>query len=321
MLFLFKNQLRTTKQAHGYTGSYNNSALLNQLDNANIKDENMDTSYTNLMPPPVINYNAVHESKTTNDEYILPSTGNASGVKTPTSHLYEKFKNGMDFQFSEPVRDEQTGLFVIKLAFTDGVMFEGYGRNKKLAKHHACAVALEGRLNMGPFDLPEGCGFSQSSSSLKPSDKALRNQINAMVGKAKNESFPSPSKDPMYIDPGRIVARVNELHPGIMTSLVSTQDEGKQPLYHCSIKINGNEFLGHGRAKKQAKHDMCSKILRDLHGYNLKPPRAGQDIFCSEDIQTRGRVADKIQDAIVMKFNELCANGVDAVTFFNRFDK
>ena len=292
----------------------------------------MDTSYTNLMPaplvvPPVINHGYARPVPMTSnsaEEYRLPQQNSAPNAKTPTSHLFEKFKSGVDFQFSDTVRDDNTGLFVIKLGFTDGIMFEGYGRNKKLAKHHACAVALEARLQMGPFDLPEGCGFGNKqpmsaplaspNTFIKPEDAALLNQIDSLIGKAKKESFPSPSKDPMYIDPGRIISRVNELHPGIGAHIVSTQDEGKQSLFHCSVNINGTEFLGHGRAKKQAKHDMCSKILRDMHGYNLKAPRAGQEIFCSEDIQTRGRVADKIQDAIVMKFNELCTNGVDQVT-------
>lgn len=287
--------------------------------------QNMDTSYVNLMPPPVINHTRSVPRNNANEEYKLPSTGiSTHDAKTPTSHLFEKFKSGVDFQFSDTIRDDNTGLFVIQLGFTDGVMFEGYGRNKKLAKHHACAVALEARLHMGPFDLPEGCGLgnkqskpgTSSNSFIKPTDAALLNQIDSLIGKAKKDSFPSPSKDPMYVEPGRIISRVNELHPGIGSQIVCTQDEGKQSLFHCSVNIMGTEFLGHGRAKKQAKHDLCSKILRDMHGYNLKAPRAGQEIFCSEDIQTRGRVADKMQDAIVMKFNELCTNGVDQVTGF-----
>ncbi|CAG5114239.1 Oidioi.mRNA.OKI2018_I69.chr2.g8301.t1.cds [Oikopleura dioica] len=288
-------------KAHGYTGSYNSSSLLNDLDKmpAQPMETSSQPSSSNLMPPPVIH----------REEYRLPPARNDNTNKTPISILHERMRKDVDFQFAEAVRDINTGLFMVRVVFTDGIMFDGFGRNKKLAKHHAAALALESRFNMPQFSLPEGAGLGKADQ--KKADIGLLKEIDVMIGKAKKESFPSPSKDPLYIDPAKIISRVNELHPGIGALVVTTQDDGKQPLFHCSVTVNGTEFMGHGRAKKQAKFDMCSKIMRDLHGYNLKAPRAGQEIFCSEDIQTRGRIADKMQDAIVMKFNELCAKGVD----------
>lgn len=282
--------------AHGYTGNIN-QPLMSEVNLEKVQIEPAPV-------PPVTQKPTVPVQLGQTYKLAQKQGGSLPEMeKTPVSVLFETFRQG-DFDIIEGIRDDSSGLFVCHIGLPDGRRFVGYGRSKKLAKHHAAAVTLAETINRTNFNLPEGCGpggAQISSESLKLLEKPIE------VGPECDKLTASTP----YIEPGKVVMRINELHPGLPSTFEFSQDNGKQPLFHARIMMNGTEILGHGRSKKQAKVDLCSKMLRDIHGYSLKPPRPGQEIYCSKSITTRGRVADRFQDAVVMKFNELCQSGLD----------
>ena len=181
----------------------------------------------------------------------------------------------------------------------NGKSFTGFGRNKKGCQHHAAHLALHDVFNVYT-ELPAGAGLLGKPIPLIP---ASSTEVKMEIEGAS--IAPVATLD---IDVKNYAKLVNEKHPGLAFDFRTEGENEKSLTFVATATIGQHIFVGKGRSKKQAKNDSCYKILRDLHKIELHQAQPSQKPCNSDEIQTNGKIADRIQNAIVEQFYALCQN-------------
>ena len=193
---------------------------------------------------------------------------------------------------------------IILLDMRSGERFFGFGRSKKACQHHAAHLALKAIFGI-ETELPDGAGRAVSAPSEMSSSDADSMEVEFATpdGTGDNETK-------------NYTIAVNERCPGLVFSYRTEGSNEKAKVFVASAIVPGSApppdrtFEGRGRSKKQAKYDCCFRILRDYFKVKIESSDPSMRPWDSEEINTKGSTvfADKIQNAIVQKFYELCEN-------------
>lgn len=179
--------------------------------------------------------------------------------------------------------------------------FVGTGRSKKDAKLEASQVALKQLF---------GKDFSTNEAKSETSIEE-----NAQLSVAVNNLNCQEIDSWMELEGKNPVSILNELYPGVIFSLVSSQGPSHAPEFCVTASLAGLTFEGRGNSKKEAKLHASKALLVHIHQVGFDPMTGGLRSKETIKIESQGHSwADKIGSLVRGEYSRI----FDSTTYHKR---
>lgn len=212
----------------------------------------------------------------------------AHGPTLPKNALMQlnEIKPGLEFQLMGQTGPVHAPTFNMKVE-VNGEIFEGAGPTKKKAKLQAAEKALRSfvqfrnaseayqamgkKVNLLDFT-SDTADIGTFINDFEEKAEAENNEITQGVSKPngshanQKSSLPPqpPGKNPVMI--------LNELRPGLKYEFISESGESHTKTFVMQVTVDGVDFEGSGRNKKQAKARAAQAALAQIFNMELFPP-------------------------------------------------
>lgn len=244
--------------------------------------------------------------------------------KSALCTLHEMYR-GLVFNTESQEGPVHAPIFTVSVEI-NGTVFEGKGKNKKIAKHNAAESALRSLvqfknptrdgLNLCPtgemMDFTSDVSYKDvnnfDASKSSPSSVSVSNGgANGLLNKKTvggKTKFQGSDKSPVML--------LNELHPNTIYEVVS--DNGEQyNKYTMAVMVDDKKFTGTGPSKKLSKAAAARSALAMLYNLSFSPaasPMTGKPVMgvTGESSTVPQVFADHISKLVIQKFTDLMEN-------------
>ncbi|KAI4457446.1 eukaryote specific dsrna binding protein [Holotrichia oblita] len=229
-----------------------------------------------------------------------------SGDRNPVAILNE-LRNGLKYELVDTQGPAHAPLFTISV-IVDSQQYTGHGRTKKIAKCKAAEQALKSFIQF-----PDNCKVLPTSCTNNTkldftSDIFESTQNNTNNTNSKDSGKNSTSKHAVML--------VNELYPQAKYHCTETSDVFAT--FKITIEINGQTFIGTGKALKQ----FSWKDFSSYHYKNANGNRRQRIYFHSSTFQVKNRDLNRSNKRIAKNaaatsaLSKLLYNGQDQLPSF-----
>jgi len=247
----------------------------------------------------------------------------AHGPTLPKNALMQlnEIKPGLEFQLMGQTGPVHAPTFNMKVE-VNGEIFEGAGPTKKKAKLQAAEKALRSfvqfrnaseayqamgkKVNLLDFT-SDTADIGTFINDFEEKAETENNEITTGVSKPNGSHANQKSTLPPQPPGKNPVMILNELRPGLKYEFISESGESHTKTFVMQVTVDGIDFEGSGRNKKQAKARAAQAALAQIFNMELFPPGL-QPVPKDGGEESSKVLADIIAKVVHEKFSELTDN-------------